>query len=201
LTGDYLSAHASLRVSRLGPEAARIVAETFAAVVTGQMRESRGVQSTDPVEHYLQVAREKTGSLIGACCRFGGMFSGACRDHVEQLARFGTTAGIAVQISEDLLAASRVLAPPGTEPAGRAHALLEESAAGEDERRELLAGPVTAGAVRVPELLSDSRGIELATDALRCHAGLADAELSALPGGYAVDGLRRFVRDLVERVE
>ena len=42
LTGDYLFAHASRLVSQLGPDAVRIIAETFAELVTGQMRETRG---------------------------------------------------------------------------------------------------------------------------------------------------------------
>src|SRR6201993_3673946 len=42
LAGDYLFATASRLVSRLGPNAVRIIAETFAQLVTGQMRETRG---------------------------------------------------------------------------------------------------------------------------------------------------------------
>ena len=42
LAGDYLFATASRLVSRLGPEAVRMIAETFAQLVTGQMRETRG---------------------------------------------------------------------------------------------------------------------------------------------------------------
>ena len=43
LAGDYLFATASRLVSRLGPEAVLIIADTFAELVTGQMRETRGV--------------------------------------------------------------------------------------------------------------------------------------------------------------
>lgn len=42
LAGDYLLAVASRLVARLGPEAVRIIADTFAQLVTGQMRETRG---------------------------------------------------------------------------------------------------------------------------------------------------------------
>src|SRR5581483_3382405 len=44
LAGDYLFATASRLVSRLGPGAVRIIAETFAQLVTGQMRETRGLE-------------------------------------------------------------------------------------------------------------------------------------------------------------
>ena len=43
LAGDYLFATASRLVSRLGPDAVLIIADTFAELVTGQMRETRGV--------------------------------------------------------------------------------------------------------------------------------------------------------------
>ena len=77
LTGDFLFAHASRLVADLGPEAVRIIAETFAELVTGQMRETRGPRpDDDPVEHYLTVIAEKTGSLIATSGRYGGMFSG-----------------------------------------------------------------------------------------------------------------------------
>src|SRR5690606_5261963 len=70
LAGDYLFAHASRLVSTLGSDAVRDVAKTFAELVTGQMRETIGAQATeDPVEHYLRVVWEKTGSLISVCGR------------------------------------------------------------------------------------------------------------------------------------
>ena len=81
LTGDFLFAHASRLVADLGPAAVRIIAETFAELVTGQMRETRGPRpGDDPVEHYLTVIAEKTGSLIATSGRYGGMFSGCTPD-------------------------------------------------------------------------------------------------------------------------
>ena len=72
LAGDYLFATASRLVSRLGPDAVRIIAETFAQLVTGQMRETKGnTGGVDPVEHYLKVVYEKTACLIAASGRFG----------------------------------------------------------------------------------------------------------------------------------
>lgn len=208
LTGDYLSAHASRLAATLGPKATRIVAETFAAVVTGQVREKRSAQSPNTVEHYLQVVAEKTGSSIGACCRLGGMFSGASHDHVELLARFGAAAGTAVQISEDIVSTSSVSGRYGTDLRKLMHtlpmvyALREEGATGA-ELRELLIRPVESGAEveEALELLSRSRGMASAKEVLRAYADVADAELSALPCGFATDALRRFVRYFVERVE
>ena len=90
LAGDYLFATASRLVSRLGPEAVRLIAETFAQLVTGQMRETRGAaEGADSVEHYLKVVYEKTACLIAAAGRFGAMFSGADDEQVERLRSAG----------------------------------------------------------------------------------------------------------------
>jgi heptaprenyl diphosphate synthase len=81
----------------------RIIAETFAELVTGQMRETRGPRPGDDlVEHYLTVIA-KTGSLIATSGRYGGMFSGCTPDQVESLHRFGAAIGTAFQISDDII--------------------------------------------------------------------------------------------------
>src|SRR5689334_5548537 len=104
LTGDFLFAHASRLVADLGPDAVRIIAETFAELVTGQMRETRGPRAgDDPVQHYLTVIAEKTGSLIATAGRYGGMFAGCPPEHVESLRRFGAVIGTAFQISDDVI--------------------------------------------------------------------------------------------------
>lgn len=104
LAGDYLLATASRLVARLGPEAVRIIADTFAQLVTGQMRETRGTsENVDSIEQYLKVVQEKTGSLIGAAGRLGGMFSGATDEQVERLSRLGGVVGTAFQIADDII--------------------------------------------------------------------------------------------------
>ena len=126
LTGDFLFAHASRLVADLGPDAVRIIACTFAELVTGQMRETLGpVDGTDPVDHYLAVVSEKTGSLIATAGRYGAMFSGAGSERIEALCRFGETIGTAFQISDDIIDIASPAAQSGDTgdgPAGgRAH--------------------------------------------------------------------------------
>ena len=104
LAGDYLFATASRLVSRLGPDAVRIIADTFAQLVTGQMRETRGAADhVDSVEHYLKVVYEKTACLIAASGRFGATFSGADDEQIERLSRLGGIVGTAFQISDDII--------------------------------------------------------------------------------------------------
>ncbi|MBF6274810.1 polyprenyl synthetase family protein [Nocardia nova] len=212
LSGDYLFAHASRLVSTLGPDAVRIIAETFAELVTGQMRETLGAKkSQDPVEHYLRVVWEKTGSLIAASGRFGGTFSGASLDDVERLARLGDAVGTAFQISDDIIDISSVSEQsgktPGTDLREGVHtlpvlyALRDEGAEG-DRLRTLLARPLESDdeVAEALELLSRSRGMVLAKQKLQGYADIAHAELSALPQEPANDALERLVRYTIERV-
>jgi heptaprenyl diphosphate synthase len=206
LAGDYLFATASRLVSRLGPEAVRLIAETFAQLVTGQMRETRGAaEGVDSVEYYLKVVHEKTGCLIDAAGRFGAMFSGADDDQVERLGRLGGIVGTAFQISDDIIdidsepnESGKV---PGTDVREGVHTLpmlyaLAETGPDSARLRELLSGPVTddADVIEALTLLRASPGMAKAKDVLAQYAAQARHELDLLPD---VPG-RRALAALVE---
>ncbi|MGA9873860.1 MAG: polyprenyl synthetase family protein [Rhodococcus sp. (in: high G+C Gram-positive bacteria)] len=212
LAGDYLFAHASRLVSTLGPEAVRIIAETFAELVTGQMRETIGVKKDeDPVAHYLRVVWEKTGSLIAACGRFGGTFSGGDADHIASLERLGDAVGTAFQISDDIIdissASEQSGKTPGTDLREGVHTLpvlyaLRDEGADGDRMRALLSGPITddAEVAEALALLGRSPGMDKAKATLGDFAAKAHAELATLPQGAANYALGRLVDYTVERV-
>ncbi len=193
LAGDYLFATASRLVSLLGPDAVRVIAETFAQLVTGQMRETRGAANgVDPVEHYLKVVHEKTACLIGAAGQFGATFSGADDDQVRRLSRLGAIVGTAFQISDDIIDIdsdpheSGKL--PGTDLREGVHTLpvlyaLRETGPDADRLRVLLAGPVDdeAALTEALTLLRSSAGMAKAKDTVARYAGQASDELAALP--------------------
>jgi heptaprenyl diphosphate synthase len=193
LAGDYLFATASRLVSRLGPDAVRVIAETFAQLVTGQMRETRGAANgADPIEHYLKVVHEKTACLIGAAGRFGATFSGADEDQVERLDRLGGIVGTAFQISDDIIDIdsdpdeSGKL--PGTDLREGVHTLpvlyaLRETGPDAERLRELLARPVADDTVLAEALtlLRASAGMAKAKDTVARYAAQAREELAALP--------------------
>ena len=104
LTGDYLFAKVSALLADIGPEAVRLQASTFERLVIGQIMETQGPQNgEDPLNHYLQVVADKTGSLIAASARFGAMVSGAPADIKETLTVFGEKVGIAFQLADDVI--------------------------------------------------------------------------------------------------
>ena len=214
LAGDYLFATASRLVSRLGPDAVRIIAETFAQLVTGQMRETQGVEGAangaDPIEHYLKVVHEKTACLIGAAGQFGAMFSGADEDQVQRLSRLGNIVGTAFQISDDIIDIdsdpdeSGKL--PGTDLREGVHTLpvlyaLHDSGPEADRLRELLVGPIDDDA-RLAEalaLLRASAGMTKAKDTVARYAAQAREELAALPDGPGRQALATLVEFTISR--
>ncbi|OLM10633.1 Octaprenyl diphosphate synthase [Pseudonocardia sp. Ae505_Ps2] len=214
LTGDFLFAHASRLVADLGPDAVRIIAETFALLVTGQMRETRGPKaSDDPVQHYLRVVAEKTGSLIATSGRYGGMFSGAPTEHVEALRTFGEVIGAAFQISDDII---DIASPsddsgktPGTDLREGVHTLpmlyaLRDGDDSADARRlrQLLAAPISDDdeVAEALELLRSGDALVKARETVAGYADRARAELAVLPPCPAIEALRTLTDYTVERV-
>ena len=204
LAGDYLFATASRLVSRLGPDAVRLIAETFAQLVTGQMRETRGVaDGTDAIEHYLKVVYEKTACLISAAGEFGAMFSGADAEVVARLSRLGGIVGTAFQISDDIIDIDSDSHEsgklPGTDVREGVHTLpmvyaLREPGPDGDRLRELLAGPVEDddAVTEALTLLRASPGMGQAKDFLAQYAAQAHHELALLPdiaGRHALETL------------
>jgi heptaprenyl diphosphate synthase len=104
LTGDFLFAQASQILAGLGPDAVRIQAETFSRLVTGQMAETIGPRpGQDPLDFYMHVITEKTGSLIATAGRFGALFSGAPAWVADQIAAACEQIGVAWQLSDDVI--------------------------------------------------------------------------------------------------
>lgn len=216
LTGDLLFARASRIVAGLGPEAVVLQAETFERLCLGQLRESVGpTADEDPIEHYLGVLADKTGSLIATSARFGALFTGASDEHIEALVQFGEKIGVAFQLADDVIDlasdADVTGKTPGTDLRERVPTmpvLLLEAAAKrpdcDDQTREVL------------ELLAadldDDAALEAAIMALRAHPALEQArliaqqwaqdaisELDALPRGDVRDALATFASALVDR--
>jgi heptaprenyl diphosphate synthase len=117
LTGDFLFAQASQILARLGPEAVRIQAETFSRLVTGQTSETIGPRpGQDPLDHYMHVITEKTGSLIATSGQFGALFSGAPEGVADQIAAACEKLGVAWQLSDDVIDIASDTAQSGKTP-------------------------------------------------------------------------------------
>ena len=212
LVGDYLFARAADLAADLGTEAVRLQARTFARLVHGQIAETVGPRGEDPIAHHLTVITEKTASLIATSARFGGMFSQAQPAHIEALAGYGETIGVAFQLSDDLLdiASESVQSgkTPGTDLREGVPTLPMLYAMADDDTdpsavrlRELLAqGPLTDDALHAEALglLRESAALKRARETVRGYAEEARARLAPLPDGSprrAMQALCDFIAD------
>jgi heptaprenyl diphosphate synthase len=209
LTGDYLFARASDVVAGLGPEAVRIQSRTFSRLVTGQIRETAGpLDGVDPIEHYLGVLADKTGSLIATSGQFGAMFSGASESVVETLTAYGEAIGVAFQLSDDLLDIESESSgkTQGTDlregvPTLPVLYALASTDPAEARLRSLVSRPLTddAEVAEAIALLRQSPAMDAARDAVRTYADRSRALVAGLPTGPAKTALLSLAEVVVDR--
>lgn len=209
LVGDFLFSKASSTVATLGTDYVRLQAETFARLVQGQIAETRGpAEGADRLRHYLDVIADKTGSLIAASARFGGMVCGASPDVLDALARFGEEIGVVFQLSDDIIDITSDTSGkrPGTDLREGVLTLPTLMiAASEDpwdaRLRDLVARPLTDEA-EVAEALGLLRGhrlLQAARDEIGRRAEVARAHLAPLPKGPAKLALEALCDQVVSR--
>ena len=182
LTGDFLFAQASLILAGLGPEAVRIQAETFNRLVAGQMAETVGPRpGQDPLDHYMHVITEKTGSLIATSGRFGAMFSGAPPEVAACIGVACEQLGVAWQLSDDVIDIASDPAQSGKTPGTDLrqgvrtlpvlYALRSASPSASDKRLRWLLGEAD---------LTDDALLTEALSLLRGHPSLAESRAHVL---------------------
>lgn len=217
LSGDYLFAAASAEMAEMGAPSIRLIAQTFAKLVTGQMRETIGDEAfangdvDASIARYLQVIDEKTGCLIEAAGRLGAMHAAADADHVEALGRFGAVMGQVFQIVDDIIDVQSATAESGKTPGTDLregvftlpvlYALQDDGEAGA-ALRQRLTGPVDSDeeVAVILELIARTDGRERA---LRFVGDLCDdarAQLHTLPACAAREALDELLDYSTRRV-
>jgi geranylgeranyl pyrophosphate synthase len=208
LVGDLLFARASDIVADLGPEFVRIQARTFSRLVQGQIAETVGPGGTDPLDHYLKVVADKTGSLIATSALFGSKIAGATPHLQQVMADFGEQIGVVFQLSDDIIdiTSDDTGKTPGTdlrEGIPTLPTLLARKSADPADARllELLDCDLhDDNALReVLDLLRHHRCIDEARSEVRRRAEAARALLEPLPAGPARDALDDLCTTVVTR--
>jgi geranylgeranyl pyrophosphate synthase len=87
-------------------------------MVGGQLLDLAGEGRSLSLAELERVHRAKTGALIAASVRIGGIAGSATPAQADALARYGDAVGLAFQIADDVLDATSTTAQLG-KPAGR----------------------------------------------------------------------------------
>lgn len=200
LTGDLLFARASKMVSILGERAIQLQADTFERLCLGQLHETIGPQDgEDPVEHYIKVLEDKTGSLIAVAAQMGVVFAKAPEEYEQPVVTFGEKIGVAFQIIDDVID----LSSKGVKETGKTPG------------NDLRAGVATLPVLRLRELAATDAGArtllerlerdvigtaedgEITPEATAAIAALRDHEVTA----QTLQEAHRWAREAVEALE
>ena len=104
LVGDYLLSRGLLLAIDKGEfELLRLVSRAVREMSEGellQLEKTRSLNFSEEV--YFDIIRQKTASLIAACCACGASAAGRPPEEVERMRLFGELTGIAFQIKDDL---------------------------------------------------------------------------------------------------
>ncbi len=211
LTGDYLFAKVSALLADIGPEAVRLQASTFERLVIGQIMETQGPRAgEDPLEHYLGVVADKTGSLIAASARFGAMVSGAPAEVKETLTVFGEKIGIAFQLADDVIdiasESHQSGKTPGTDlregvPTLVTLNVMKSTSAADRELIELLKAPIKDEVVvaQVLNQLRTHQALEQSREQLQQIARDARTALGPLPVNDVTGALFSLCDAIIDR--
>lgn len=217
LTGDLLFARGGTLIASLGERAIGLQAQIFERLCLGQLHETIGPQpGEDPIEHYIQVLADKTGSLIAAAAQFGVIFSGAPRALEQPMLDFGEKIGIAFQLIDDVidLSAEDTGKAPGTDLRSGVATLpllyLRRQAASDPDAAALVARierdvDPTAATHNEADLLAAIAQLRehevTAATLVEAHRWAHEAvdALAPLPAGPVKKALTRFADTIVER--
>jgi heptaprenyl diphosphate synthase len=211
LTGDYLFAKVSQLLADLGPEAVRLQATTFERLVIGQIMETQGpTKGETPLDHYLSVIADKTGSLIAASARYGAMLSGADSKITESLTKFGESMGAVFQLADDIIDiasdSNESGKTPGTDlregvPTLVTLHILQSKDSKDAELKELLSAPIKDEKVVAETIvaLRNHSALDQSREVISKYATDTRKHLAELPSGKAKDALVSLSEAVVSR--
>ena len=104
LVGDFLLSKGMLLcINSNDFDLLKIISVAVREMSEGELLQIEKARLLDITENvYYEIIRQKTATLIAACCSLGAASVAQNSDHIEKMHRFGQLIGIAFQIKDDL---------------------------------------------------------------------------------------------------
>jgi geranylgeranyl diphosphate synthase type I len=150
------------------------------------------------VEHYLNIADLKTGSLFGASAGIGGLVGGGSREEIGALYNYGRAVGVAFQIRDDIL---DITGQANSSRAERANLVLAHylgETARQDRVAEMLNQSDTKNQNDPTEALRQ-KAVAFARRASKEHVQKARSEIAVLRAGEGKSALEELADFALER--
>jgi octaprenyl-diphosphate synthase len=209
LLGDFVLSQVFRIVADLDPAASRIIADTAIHVCQGELRQVLQKQNWELAEdEYIHIISDKSAAFFSGCCRIGASLASAPHTQIEALARYGLLAGIAFQMTDDLLDITGDESQTGKTGQSDAaackltlpliHLLQSVDASGRDEVHTMLSNPASFDG-RLGEMLLQHGSLDYVRRRAGEYVQEATDALDAVPTGPARDALRQTAEFLVHR--
>ena len=211
LVGDYLLTRGLfLAVDNNDHDLLRIVTMAVRELSEGELLQIEKARRLDITEDvYYEIIRQKTASLIAACCAVGARSVGADQTVVEQARTFGEKVGIAFQLKDDLFdyGTAEVGKPLGIDIKEKKMTLpliYALNKAGFLEKRRIIniIKNESENPKKVNEVITfvkNSGGIEYATEAMNRYVAEAQILLNSFPDSVYRQSLHQLVQYTIER--
>lgn len=209
LLGDFVLSQVFRIVADLDSTSSRIIADTAIHVCQGELRQVMQKQNWELAEtEYISIISDKSAAFFSGCCRIGASLASASQEHTESLAHYGLLAGIAFQMTDDLLdiagdesqtgktAQSDIAARKLTLPL--IHLLRSVDASTQKDVYAMLSSPGSLDG-RLEEMLLRHGSLDYVRRRAGQYAQEATETLNSLPSGQAREALRETAEFLVHR--
>jgi len=208
-TGDYLLAKSLLLIAQIdNPEVSRILAEVSVEMCQGEIQQLKtSFDTRQNLEEYYYRIKRNTALLISACCRLGGLVTGAPPRQVWALGAYGHALGMAFQIVDDILDVTAEASELGKPIGGDLRqgvmtlpmiiALMRSASRQHLERLLAKQEKSDAEVAQAIELIKESGAIEEAMQWVDLYVVKAKKILKELPDGpprQALGELAEFIR-------
>ena len=211
LVGDYLlSRGLLLSVEHNDFDLLRLVSQAVKELSEGellQMEKARRLDITEEV--YFDIIRQKTASLIAACCAVGAASVDTDTSGIETMRKFGEKVGIAFQIKDDLFdyGNDEIGKPLGIDIKEKKMTLpliYALNGASWWQKRNIIytiknESHKPRKVAEVIEFVKNSGGIEYATEVMKTYQDDAIRILHTLPASEYRHSLEQLVRFTIER--
>ncbi|GAA4320945.1 polyprenyl synthetase family protein [Mucilaginibacter gynuensis] len=211
LVGDFLLSKGLLLSINNGDfNLLKIVSEAVKQMSEGELLQVEKVRRMDVDEPvYYEVIRQKTASLIAACCACGAASAGASDEVVEKMRDFGEKIGIAFQIKDDMFdfGTDDVGKPLGIDIKEKKVTLpliyaLNNCTSADRKRMINLVKNHNDDPAKITQIINfvkETGGLQYAESQMKIYQDEAFKILNTFPEGDSRTGLEQLVRFTTER--
>ncbi|MGB3465619.1 MAG: polyprenyl synthetase family protein [Cyclobacteriaceae bacterium] len=213
LVGDFLlSKGLLLSLDNNDFDLLKIVSDAVREMSEGELLQMEKAKKLDITEDiYYDIIRQKTASLIQACCRVGAASGGASAEVIDKMGEFGLKVGMAFQIKDDLFdyGSDEIGKPTGIDIQERKMTLpliyaLKQANWNEQKRIKGLIKASAKKSKKVHEVISfvkQSDGINYAISVMQRFYDESLAILESLPDSEYKNSLSSLVKFTIDRTK